>query len=66
MGEACNIAIKEALQKIVSIDRNEAMLTKQKYHNMKEAMKHMKEDVAAYREQSDVFENNLDSLLKIN
>ena len=42
------------------------MVTKQKYHNMKEAMKAMKDDVAAYREQSDVFENNLDSLLKIN
>lgn len=66
LGEACNIAIKEALHKIQSIDRNEALITKQKYHNMKEKIKYMNDDVAAYREQSDVFENNLDSLLKIN
>ena len=33
---------------------------------MKEALKHVKEDISAYRDQSDVFENNLDSLLKIN
>jgi len=66
LGEACNIAIKEQIHKIIDVEKEQIIYTKQKTAEMEGKIVNLEGDVLAYQEQSEVFENNLDSLLKIN